>query len=711
MTEILNFSNIVDSLENGLIILNDELNVIYANQWVYDHYHKDKESILNKPIIEAFNEVEGSRIPLACHDALDSGLPSILTTTFNKNSFNFCKHTNDENKKNIKQLICIRPHSIGTSQNFCEIHITDMTENFEREEVLKLSENRFRSLAKIAPVGIFQTDITGKLTYHNEMWASLTGNPNEEDNYWFSRIIDTEKELVVRRWIEERDKLPCCSYECQFTCEDKILWGLLKILEEKNIKGELLGYVGTLTDITEQREYQSNIEQLSYYDSLTNLANRQLLRDRVERGLKRTLSNDNKLAILHIDVDNFKRINDSVGHDTGDRIIACVAERITECVGEQGTVARLGGDEFCICMSNLDNANQAAKIANQIVETITLPMDVKGNDVIITCSVGIAIAPDDADDYESLMNRAELAMYSVKEKGRNNFQFFSPFMNNRASERLALESDLRNALQDDQFYLCYQPKFDIKTERIFGVEALVRWKHPERGEIRPDEFISVAEQMGQIIELGKYVMQKSCSDLKILRSKKLVDDDFCVSVNLSVKQFQTLSLLHTVITSLFDSSIPGHCLDLEITESIIMENLSQSIEMLNCMKNYGITISIDDFGTGYSSLGYLKQLPVNTVKIDRSFVRDIPEDSGNTSIVGAIVAMSHKLDLNVVAEGIETQEQLETLKELGCDQGQGYLISKPIVLDELEQLLLKQNNTHLLPAGDQGSISHSQKQH
>lgn len=573
------------------------------------------------------------------------------------------------------------------------------------KQQLQLSEKRFHTLAKICPLGIFQCDVDGKITFSNEMWSFFTGGTDDQP-YWFSAIDEQEHDTTLRCWQKDRERFSCCSYECTFTQSGESFLGLLQISKEMGADGELLGYIGTLTDISVQKEYQNNIEKLSYYDPLTKLANRQLFRDRLERGMKSSSRNQNKLAVLNIDIDNFKRINESVGLDGGDIIINTTAKRISACVREQDTVARTGGDEFSVCLANLENSSRIAQIANQIVQAISEPINVGSNEIIITASVGIAMLPNDGDSYESLTKCAELAMYNVKEKGHNNFQFFSPLLNSRASERLSLESDLRHALHDNQFYICYQPKFDISSGAIFGVEALVRWKHPERGEIRPDEFIYVAEQMGQIVALGKYVMQKSCQDLHYLREKHLVDNKFCVSVNLSVKQFQTLSLLHTVVTSLFDADLPGFCLDLEITESLIMENLDQAIEMLHCMKSHGVTISIDDFGTGYSSLGYLKKLPVNTVKIDRSFVRDIPDDEGNTSIVGAIIAMSHKLNLNVVAEGIETNEQLDALYDLGCDHGQGYLISKPIILDELEQLLLKQQTTQLNQA--QGAIKPSQ---
>ena len=568
--------------------------------------------------------------------------------------------------------------------------------------------DRFELISQIAPIGICHTDSKGHLCFHNAMWSFHCGDEPKPGSYWFEALCGIDKAQVATRWHHDRKRFNCCSYElvCDTDGEHRRL--LCQLIAEKNAASEITGYVGTLSDITAQKDHHSEIEKLSHYDSLTALPNRQLLRNRIEQQLRTLTHRKGRFALLSLDIDHFKRINDSLGRETGDQVIAILARRLGGCIAEEDIVARPGGDEFLLSITHADHIDNLASLASRLLQSISMPILVNSHSIVVTASLGIALAPDDATDAEQLMKSSELAMYNAKERGRNNFQFFSPAMNNQAAERLLLENDLRTAIEQKQLYVCYQPKFNITNGEIFGVEALVRWRHPLRGEIRPDQFIGIAEHIGQINSLGKLVLEQACRDIKELRDTQQVNADFHISINLSAKQFQSFSLLHAIVMQLMQHQLPGHCLDLEITESVIMENFEQASAMLHVLKNRGVTISIDDFGTGYSSLGYLKKLPVDTVKIDRSFVRDLPDNQEDANIVDAIIAMSHKLGLRVVAEGIETVEQLEALRYMGCDHGQGYLIAKPLKLADLVQLLPQyKNDTARLGYFSTGDLLHT----
>ncbi len=440
-------------------------------------------------------------------------------------------------------------------------------------------------------------------------------------------------------------------------------------------------------DITDLKRAEGNIQKLAYYDTLTDLPNRLLLHDRLQQAVRRSDRNRHMLAVMFLDLDHFKVINDTLGHSAGDQLLKKVAERLTRHIRSSDTVARMGGDEFVIIINQITSTRDVSHIAALLIDTLSPPFELDGQEVFITTSIGIVIYPVDGNDGDKLLKNADTAMYLAKERGRNTFQFFSAEMNARAEERLSLETSLRHAIEREEFSLLYQPWMDLRTGRITGVEALLRWNHPLRGIISPDSFIQLAEETGLIIPIGEWVLKNACSEMSALKERGIRCP--CVAVNMSSRQFKKYNLLEAVADALEETGANPASLELELTESIMMENVEENIALLHALKRMGVSLSVDDFGTGYSSLNYLKRFPIDKLKIDRSFIQGIPGDKEDTGITQAIIAMARILRLSVVAEGVENREQLSFLQEHGCDAVQGYHVSKPLSLGELSDFLAR----------------------
>jgi diguanylate cyclase (GGDEF)-like protein/PAS domain S-box-containing protein len=437
-----------------------------------------------------------------------------------------------------------------------------------------------------------------------------------------------------------------------------------------------------------RKQAEERIRHLAHYDDLTGLANRSMFSQRVSNAIAKARRNGMQLAILFIDLDRFKNINDTLGHGAGDNVLKEVAERLHGCLRESDTVGRLGGDEFVVLLDEMPQSMHSAEVAQKILAAIARPFAFDTQEFHLTASIGISTYPADSEDLQSLLKNADVAMYRAKELGKNNFQFYSAQMNIHNLEHLEMESSLRRALERNEFVLHYQPKVDIRSGRIIGMEALVRWQHPTKGQIPPMQFIPLAEETGLIVPIGEWVLRTACAQNKSWQEQGL--PPLCIAVNLSARQFTHKNLLQDVARVLNETGLDAAFLELEITESMVMHNPEHAIELLNKMKAMGISISIDDFGTGYSSLSYLKRFPIDSVKIDRSFIKDLPMDGDDAAITRAIIAMAHGLKLKVIAEGAETGEQLSFLRAHKCDEMQGYYFSKP--LPEHEFILLVQNS-------------------
>lgn len=442
-----------------------------------------------------------------------------------------------------------------------------------------------------------------------------------------------------------------------------------------------------------QAELMSARESLlvqATHDPLTGLPNRLLFSDRLTQRLMRSRGTPQPLAVMYLDLDRFKTINDTLGHNVGDQLLRDVAQRLKQCLRETDTLARMGGDEFTIILADVEMHEEAEAVARKILDVLAEPIIINGNELFVTASIGISVYPMDGSDVETLVRNADTAMYQAKELGRNCYHSYTETLTADAIHAMTLESGLHRALERREFVVHYQPKVDIRTGRIVGSEALVRWQHPEYGLVPPNKFIALAEETGLIGPISDYVLETACTQTKHWMDASC--QQLSVSVNISARQFQQHRLTKSVRQALRKSCLPAHCLDLELTESTLMNESDAVIPVLNEFRELGVRISVDDFGTGYSSLSFLKRFPVNAVKIDRSFVTDITTNPDDAAIAGAVVAMTHSLKLKVCAEGVETIEQLEFLRSLQCDEMQGYFISPPISAQEFDELLWQNRN-------------------
>jgi diguanylate cyclase (GGDEF)-like protein len=438
---------------------------------------------------------------------------------------------------------------------------------------------------------------------------------------------------------------------------------------------------GTLIDITERKVAEERVQSLAYYDALTGLPNRILLRDRLSKALSNARRQNHKVALLFLDLDRFKMVNDSLGHAVGDLLLQEIAARLKSVAREEDTIARLGGDEFLIVLTNIKDIPAAAVAVERFMDAMTAEFVLQGHSFSISCSLGISIFPEHGADSETLIKNADAAMYSAKEGGRNNFQFFTADMNAEAVKRLTLENGLRSALERQELFLMYQPQMDIVTGTITGLEALLRWQHPELGLVPPDQFIGIAENTGMILPIGEWVLRTACSQARKWQDEGL--GPVQVAVNVSAVQFRQEGFCQLVRKVLHETGLAAHYLELELTESLLLANADVTFSVLQELKAMGLTLAIDDFGTGYSSFSYLRQFRVSKLKIDRSFIRDVAVNPDDAAITTAIISMAKNLNLKVIAEGVENEAQLSFLRAHQCDEIQGYYFCKPLRLDEI----------------------------
>ena len=566
---------------------------------------------------------------------------------------------------------------------------------------------RFSQVVDNAFDAVITTDRTGRIVSWNRMAEEMFGYSSTEVSGWelLPLILDDQTTEAVRQELlsmirsEDTERFNR-HLETRGVDRKGRSFPLELALSRARVHGEPLLSVFA-RDISQRKESDRQIRRLAYYDTLTQLPNRQSFKDQTARAISFAKRHRNSGAVLYLDLDEFKRINDTLGHDLGDRLLVGVAERLkaelrdddqisrvaaNECPDGVGAIARLGGDEFTVLLTEVRAPLSVTVVARRIQETISSPFILAGHEVYVTPSIGIAMFPDDGSDVDEILKNADTAMYHAKSIGKNNFQFYSEDMNNRATNRLKLEGDLRRAMEREELQLVYQPQIDIATGRIIAAEALLRWTHPELGNISPFEFIPLAEETGMIIGIGEWVLNEACRQNKAWLDQGV--GPIKVAINLSSVQFLQDDLNATVRRALQNSGLPPQHLELEITETILMRNVEETITALHGFREMGVGLSVDDFGTGYSSLSYLKRFPIDSLKIDRSFVKDIPEDSGDMAITAAIIAMGHQLNLEIVAEGVESPEQLEFLRLQGCETAQGYLISKPVSADEIPKMVV-----------------------
>ena len=526
------------------------------------------------------------------------------------------------------------------------------------------------------------------IVYVNPAFERITGYSSQEVLGRNPRLLQgtdlAQPELIAVR-AALHDQRPCHVVLRNYRKDGSMYWNELNIAPVRNDAGMVTHYIGVHTDISDAKTHQDELARQANHDSLTGLPNRNLLWDRIDRACARTQRYGDFAAVAFLDLDNFKVVNDSLGHSLGDHLLRAVAQRLQSSLRAMDTVARLGGDEFVLVLSDQKGEPSVSGELQRIVESFSQPFAVDGRDVFITASVGVALYPQDAKDPETLMKSAELAMYRAKESGRNGYQLYTAEMQTRVTERLALEGKLRRALERGEFSLHYQPQVDLRSKRIFGVEALIRWNQPDLGMVSPAKFIPLAEEKGLIVPIRAWVVRTACRQCKAWQDAGL--PPVTVAVNISARQFREKNLLQVVAQILTETGLNPRQLELEVTESVIMHDAQQIIASLQAFRDMGVKLSVDDFGTGYSSLSYLKRFPVDRLKIDQSFVHDLGSDADDAAIAQAVITLGHTMGLRVIAEGVETPEQLAFLRRHECDEMQGYLFGKPMPADEFAKLL------------------------
>jgi diguanylate cyclase (GGDEF)-like protein/PAS domain S-box-containing protein len=560
----------------------------------------------------------------------------------------------------------------------------DVTERHRNEERLRENEARYRLLFERNLAGVFRSRLDGRILEVNEALARIFGYEREEMLNLSAYALYYSREERQRLMARLREQKVLSNVEIRMRRKDgSPVWVLenISLLETSDVA--ILE--GTIIDITDRKAAQEQMEYQAYHDVLTGLPNRLLFRDRIGVALAHARRSRRAVAVMFLDLDQFKLVNDTLGHTVGDGLLQAAADRLVRCVRGDDTVARMGGDEFTILLSDLTDTRAAGTVAQKVLDTMSQPIEVDGHELFITTSIGIAIFPDDGMDPETLLKNADRAMYRAKEAGRNNYQFATRAAVEAATGRLSLERMLHHAFERKEFVVHYQPMIEVDTHRVIGAEALIRWKNPDLGLLSPDEFIPIAEECGLIFPIGEWVLHTACGQMK--QWHRAGHDDLHVAVNLSARQFQQHDLMTMIERILQQSALPPEALDLEITESTAMHNAELSLGIMTRLKQMGVRISIDDFGTGYSSLSYLKRFPIDTVKIDQNFVRDLSQSTNDGAIISAVISMARALKLRVVAEGVETEEQLAFLRRQHCETIQGFLYSRPVPAEEFEATL------------------------
>lgn len=566
--------------------------------------------------------------------------------------------------------------------------VAERSKRRKAEQALRENEKRFRSLIENALDIITVLDGDGTIRYESPSIKRVLGYKPEEliGKKAFEYIHPDDVQYVLTAF-EQILQQPGIAKSVEFRFKHcNGTWRSLEaigsnLLQDENVKG----IVVNSRDITERKRAEETIRQLAYYDTLTGLPNRVLFNDRLTLAIAQAHHNRQKLALMVLDLDQFKTVNDTLGHHMGDQLLQGIATRVKDVIREGDTIARMGGDEFMLLFPGIAWAKDVATIADKILKVLQPSFYFEGYELLVTGSIGIALYPDDSDNVQTLLRNADTAMYRAKAQGRNNYQFHTPTMNAAALERLMIESGLRRALTRNEFVVYYQPQVSLRTGQIVGIEALMRWQHPELGLLSPERFIQVAEETRLIIPISEWILRNACAQNKVWQEAGF--PSLRVAVNLSAHHFKREHFAETIVKILKETRLAPNYLELELTESTMMENAETNAVVLNELKEMGISLSIDDFGTGYSSLSYLKRLPINTLKIDQSFIWDISIDPDDTAITRAIIALAHNLKLKVVAEGVETKEQLAFLCQHQCDEVQGYLFSKPVLAEVLTQIL------------------------
>jgi diguanylate cyclase (GGDEF)-like protein/PAS domain S-box-containing protein len=565
-----------------------------------------------------------------------------------------------------------------------ESFIEDVTEQVGRQRRLAEAELRYRSIFENSVIGMFQTTADGRYLAANQALASLYGYATPEelvrslDDIAVRLYVDRGRRDEFARLVREHGRVT--DFESEVNRVDgQRIWIAEHAHAVHSASGELLYYEGTVEDISERRQYQAKLEHQATHDPLTGLPNRNLLEDRLQQAVLLAQRSGQRVSVAFVDLDNFKVVNDSLGHAAGDALLVETSRRLRDCLRGVDTVARYGGDEFVLILSGHASVNQAVNTLERVKQAVNQPLLIDGHELRVDCSIGVSLYPDDGADLQTLLRHADVAMNHAKERGKGQFQFYTDVLNTAAHERLALESALRRAIGSDELSVVYQPQVDADGVP-FGVEALVRWNSPEFGAVSPVKFIPLAEETGMILPITDFVLRTACREAASWGSRVAggVGARLSIAVNLSARLFRDPRLAQQVAAVLAETGLPAQRLELEITESLLMGDVEQTVATLVELKALGVSIAIDDFGTGYSSLAYLKRFPIDVLKIDRSFVMECDQGSEGMAIPSAVISLGHSLRMRIVAEGIESPGQMAVLAAQGCEGFQGFMIARPL---------------------------------
>ncbi len=584
--------------------------------------------------------------------------------------------------------ILVKPIATEKDEPAIYVIYRDISERKQTQEALKKSEERHRTVLEAAPDPVIVRDMSGRVIYLNPAFTRVFGWTRDDCRNRSIDFVPQENQPETTVFMEHIQKGASFSgvETRRFTKNGGLVDVSISGAVFFDTDGKPEGYVNTLQDITERRKKDEELRYIAYHDVLTGLPNRKsfymCIDDLLQHSSRR--KSDRAWALMFLDLDKFKQVNDALGHDTGDLLLKGVADRLKDCLRETDHLFRLGGDEFTVILTNLNRDIDVARVARKILESIIHRFHFNGHEIFTSTSIGISVFPNDGWDVEGLVKNADMAMYAAKENGGSAYQFFTEEMNRKALHRMKMESSLRKALDQNELLLYYQPLVN-KANRIMGMEALLRWHHPELGLILPDDFIRITEETGIIVPVGRWVLQTACTQTK--RWHDMGFSDLFVAVNLSARQIQEADFEQMVIDIIDESGLPPESLKLEVTETSVIQNPEVCIAKMRTLRAKGVSFSIDDFGTGYSSLSYLKRFPIDALKIDRSFISDAMNSKGDQEIIKTIIAMARNLKIDAVAEGVETQEQMDFLAHYGCNSMQGFLFAHPVPVDQFKDLL------------------------
>ncbi len=683
--------DILASLPSGLLVVDANLRVAHVNRSFREMFNHRRQSSLEGEPLDAMLPVPGLRAQAEAVLATGKALHGMSITLNGKHlllTLTGIRIAEEEEEEEEDRLLVI---------------VEDVTAEHELRAEARAHEQRFHDLVQGLDAIVWEAEVRGEqivFTFMSRHAEALLGYPVQrwlEHEFWPACVHPDDRDKVFDFYNQVLESDPGVGkergrYEIEYRvrkADGGVIW-LQDVVHLTRGAGGPGRLRGVTVDMTARKDLEEQLARMARYDSLTGLPNRNLLADRLGQALISSARHGRAAAVLFLDLDRFKSINDSLGHNVGDQLLKAAGERLRGCVREGDTVARLGGDEFVVVLTDMARTQDAAHLAQKTLDRLAHPFSVEvpnagAEEFFITGSIGVSFYPGDGEDAETLLKNADVAMYRAKVHGGNNYQFFTPEMNARARRQLSMENALHVALDRNQFVLYYQPQVDLASGGIVGVEALLRWKHPEQGLVAPAEFIPLLEETGLIVPVGGWVLREACAQAAAWRQAGL--SSLRMAVNLSARQLRDGRFADTVAAALADTGMDPDGLELEITESLVMQQVEASLEALRRIHALGVHISMDDFGTGYSSLSHLKLLPIDAVKIDRSFVCDIPDDENDAAIVQAIIVLARTLRLNVIAEGVETEAQLAFLRAQGCGAAQGFLFSRPVPAEELSARL------------------------